>query len=149
MICSNNFSHAIMLLDLLSPLYNDQKQLKFYVKPSYARGPLHFAGKVTSRSLELEVLWLKHRQDHNSCVHVCKHLHDDGVITNLVCLCFDRWKLQSGVIVEWINWSNFLCKVYQSHHWRDSLSDLAITRDWGASLSCYVFRTYTPRNDKS
>ena len=36
----------------------------------------------------------------------------------LVCCCFefDQWELRSGLSLEWIHWSNCLCKIYQSRH---------------------------------
>ena len=65
---------------------------------------------------------------HVFILQTCKHSHDGGVITNLVCHHFDQWELWLGLIVEWIRRSNFLCK---SHCWCGHLSELAITWDWG------------------
>ena len=33
--------------------------------------------------------------------------------------------------LEWIHWSDFQCKVYQSRCWRGSMWAFPITRDWG------------------
>ena len=67
-----------------------------------------------------------------------KHSNDGDVINNLVCCCFDQSKLRSSLILEWIGWSNFLCKVYKSCRWHGSLSDPAIARVWVQSIKTYI-----------
>ena len=92
---------------------------EFYAETSHASGPIHFAGKVTSSSPEIggEVLRQKTLARLHSSVdriEMCKRSCDGGVI-KLVCRYFDQWQQWSGLSLEWICLSNFLCKVHKAH----------------------------------
>ena len=70
---------------------------------------------------------------------------DGCVINNLVCRCFDQWEQHSGLSLQWIRWSNFLCKVYQSRCWHSPLWVLVCK--W-KSLNNYVMSS-SPRSSRN
>ena len=94
------------------------KQLKFYGRLVTLMDPYTLHRRSLLVPLRLgEVLRHKHWSDaiHPFTLEMQKCSQDGCVISNMVCHHLDQSEQQSGLSLEWIRWSNFLCKVYQFH----------------------------------
>ena len=95
------------VLALLGPLYSDHSHQNSMPRLVTWVDPLHFAGEVTSSSPKLggkySTINIGQIAIHLFILEMCKRSRP-----------FDWWEQRSGLSLEWICQSNFLCKVYQS-----------------------------------